>query len=598
MNGAAAAKPAAARRDYWRTVLFGFVLAAIVLSAMNAHDIFLRHFADPDDTMRLLEVRDWLAGQSWWDVSQHRLGGGTVFQMHWSRLVDLPIAAVIGGLTPLIGAEPATTVALFAVPLLTLFCTMALASALTLRLNGAAAMRIAVVLAPITGPILAQMQPGRIDHHGWQIVMALAATLALATRTSWHSGVAAGLALATLVTISFEGLPFALGAIAIAAVAWAFDPARRGQSVALTATVAGWAVLLQLATRGPAFWRPACDAVAPAWLAALIVAALAFAAITALPMRTYRWRLTMLAVPGVASGVVLLWLAPDCVVRGPFGMLDPFVRHWWFDNISEGLPVWRQSPSFALTTLALPVVGMIGAILSLRRAEADRRSAWRMMIALQGCAFVLALLVMRGGGSANALAIPGAAGLVAMALERARKIEPVLPRILAMLGAFVLAAPSTFYIAALVLLPEHRATVSAAAMARPVCTVDSDVGALGQLPPSRLFAPIDVGPELLMRTRHEAVAGGYHRNNNRMHLVMAAFMGRPDDARRAIAATGSAYVVGCPGLGETELYAKAAPNGFWARLERGERFDWLQPVPIKGSPVLAWRVLPGTPPRR
>jgi hypothetical protein len=94
------------------------------------------------------------------------------------------------------------------------------------------------------------------------------------------------------------------------------------------------------------------------------------------------------------------------------------------------------------------------------------------------------------------------------------------------------------------------------------------------------------------------VASGYHRNNARMHLVMAAFMGSPDAARRAIAESGATYVVGCPGLGETILYDNAAPKGFWARLERGERFDWLQPVPIRGSPVRAWRVLPGAPPHR
>lgn len=187
MNQSAAAAPAATRRDFWRAVLIGQILAAIVLCVMYLRDVNAGGFHDPDDAMRLLEVRDWLAGQSWWDVSQHRLGAGTVFAMHWSRLVDIPIAAVIGGLTPVIGAGSATTVALIAIPLLTLFCAMALAAALTLRLNAMAQARTAILLVPISGPILAQMQPGRIDHHGWQIVLALAATLALATRVSRHA---------------------------------------------------------------------------------------------------------------------------------------------------------------------------------------------------------------------------------------------------------------------------------------------------------------------------------------------------------------------------------------------------------------------------
>jgi hypothetical protein len=39
------------------------------------------------------------------------------------------------------------------------------------------------------------------------------------------------------------------------------------------------------------------------------------------------------------------------------------------------------------------------------------------------------------------------------------------------------------------------------------------------------------------------------------------------------------------------MYKAISPNGLWAQLERGTRFDWLQPVPIAGSPVLVWRVI-------
>lgn len=56
-------------------------------------------------------------------------------------------------------------------------------------------------------------------------------------------------------------------------------------------------------------------------------------------------------------------------------------------------------------------------------------------------------------------------------------------------------------------------------------------------------------------------------------------------------ASGADYVAGCPGANETEIYKAEAPPGFWARLERGERFDWLQPVRIPGSPVLVWKVV-------
>ncbi len=50
---------------------------------------------DNDDAMRLVEVRDLLNGQGWFDLMQYRLGPAPGTLMHWSRFVDLPIAALI-----------------------------------------------------------------------------------------------------------------------------------------------------------------------------------------------------------------------------------------------------------------------------------------------------------------------------------------------------------------------------------------------------------------------------------------------------------------------------------------------------------------------
>ena len=48
-----------------------------------------------DDAMRLVQVRDLLAGQSWFDLTQYRLSPPDGVAMHWSRLIDLPIALLI-----------------------------------------------------------------------------------------------------------------------------------------------------------------------------------------------------------------------------------------------------------------------------------------------------------------------------------------------------------------------------------------------------------------------------------------------------------------------------------------------------------------------
>ena len=62
---------------------------------------------DSDNYMRLAEVRDWLGGQSWWDIRQHRVdpGSGGLYT-HWSRLADLPLAVTLLILRPLAAHGP------------------------------------------------------------------------------------------------------------------------------------------------------------------------------------------------------------------------------------------------------------------------------------------------------------------------------------------------------------------------------------------------------------------------------------------------------------------------------------------------------------
>src|SRR5581483_4863516 len=47
-----------------------------------------------DDAMRLVQARDFLNGQGWYDTTQHRMNAPFGLPMHWSRLVDAGIASV------------------------------------------------------------------------------------------------------------------------------------------------------------------------------------------------------------------------------------------------------------------------------------------------------------------------------------------------------------------------------------------------------------------------------------------------------------------------------------------------------------------------
>ena len=109
-----------------------WLLLCLLLIGTSAHRIAGLQMSDPDDYMRLLQVQDWLAGQSWWDVANYRMGSPPGADMHWSRLVDLPIAAAILLAELFVSHASAVRFAATVIPLLQLLTAMVLTFAHTL----------------------------------------------------------------------------------------------------------------------------------------------------------------------------------------------------------------------------------------------------------------------------------------------------------------------------------------------------------------------------------------------------------------------------------------------------------------------------------
>src|SRR6202163_2066417 len=107
------------------------VLWAAVALALAAPSIKSGVFdaMSTDDAMRLVEVRDLIAGQGWFDLMQHRLDPPGV-SMHWSRVIDAPLAALIVMLRPLTGAAGAEAVTLILWPALLFGAALLLVAAI------------------------------------------------------------------------------------------------------------------------------------------------------------------------------------------------------------------------------------------------------------------------------------------------------------------------------------------------------------------------------------------------------------------------------------------------------------------------------------
>ena len=99
-----------------------FALLQAVVDGMGMHANFVAK--GNDDIMRLLSVRDWIAGQGWYDVTQYRLLPPDGVDLHWSRYIDLGIAAIIVPLSLAVPMDTAEIVAVAIWPTLILILTL------------------------------------------------------------------------------------------------------------------------------------------------------------------------------------------------------------------------------------------------------------------------------------------------------------------------------------------------------------------------------------------------------------------------------------------------------------------------------------------
>lgn len=591
----------------WLTpVKLGLILwAALSVAAIVAgwQAIMTLDLFDTDDAMRMAQVRDLLAGQSWWDLTQYRLnpaGGGVT--MHWSRIVDAPLAAGILLLQPLVGQAMAERIVMTLWPPL---LGAALAAACATGYRSLPERRIAWV-APLflilCGYIVFQFRPLRVDHHGWQILLAMLIMGQALRPATWRTGLWAGTSAALLLAISIEGLPVAALFAGLAALRWALHgrAADRARLCGYMAALAGGAILFQFLTRGPlgltARW---CDSLSAPYLAALGVAGAATLAVAWADPRQRMHRFLLLAGAAALAAGALLATAPQCA-RGPFAALDPIVVRYWYAMILEGQPIWVSPIRSAIYALVPLLMGLAGAGLAWRGSDdaAARRSWATVIVALVG-ASLLSLLVIRSVATAHLFAIPGCAWLGLRAWDGARAVSAAGPRILAsVLTAFTLPLFASMAVAVPLgwAFPALQVDENDAAGATPLaeaCLDRATIAALDDLPPTTVMTPLDLGPSLIFWTDHRVVATGHHRNAKAMADTIRAFVGDPARAEALVRGQEATLILFCPTANDFKRYRGARSDALAAQLYARRAPAWLEPLDIGGTTALSvWRVKP------
>lgn len=570
-------------------------LCAVII-VWNWSAILTLDYRDTDDALRLVQVRDLLAGQGFFDLVQHRFATATPVVMHWSRLVDVPIAIPIALLTPIVGTGAAERITLVAIPLLLLGGLMAILYRLRrpLGLSRATAV-LACLLLATSLPILIQFTPLRIDHHGWQIVMGAVALLGL-LYPAQHSGkgaLVAGLALAGWMQISMEGLPYAVAAGLVIAIG---DLVRRDRLRSLMVylaalTAASW-LMLPLGHGGMAAFLPVCDAVSPSLLIPLTVCcAVLFAARALVPLDRLWQRMIPMALAGVGGAIAYLLAASACLA-GPFETLTPLVYRLWYLGVAEGRPITAQTPALQAAILMPALFGAIGSALALRSATSrQRRTAWLSLLAMQIFAFLVSLDVMRAMSFAHFAAIPGNAWLLVRLARRAQSLRATPLRVILTAATALFSPLGAASATAAILEAGHNDTNRPGSPTEASCTTGQSVAALEKVAPAHILATLDVGPYILAATHNSIIGSGHHRNVAGMDAVVRTFVSSPDAARETARKAGADFIVYCPSLGEVERFTEFAPRGLMAMLEKNDVPGWLTRVPLDaGNTLRVYRV--------
>ncbi|MGE5723209.1 MAG: AcrB/AcrD/AcrF family protein, partial [Sphingomonadales bacterium] len=211
-------------RHWRRWLLLVWAVAAVYLLHDRWGMIQGFFLPDTDDNMRIMQVRGLLKGQGWFDLRQYRLDPPYGANIHWSRLVDLPIAGIILALRPFMSGALAEKVAVAVAPMLPMLVAMAGTGLAARRIIAPKAAILAMALLVLCAHSARLMwAPMRIDHHGWQLAFLSLVVAGMTDPKRVRGGLTVGLASAASLTIGLEMLPYLALTGAIHGLRWIRD---------------------------------------------------------------------------------------------------------------------------------------------------------------------------------------------------------------------------------------------------------------------------------------------------------------------------------------------------------------------------------------
>ncbi len=583
--------------------LLAFVFWVVLAGSMLLHAVLHPEdvFYSTDDAMRLTEVRDLLAGQSWFDNTQYRMNTPFGLPMHWSRLVDGGVAALILFFRLFLDPKNAELGAIYLWPVLWLLpCFIAIAR-IGVRLGGYAIGVAALLLAVNCANVFGYFQPGTVDQDNVHMAITLWGVVFL-LELELYPGAAMGLGiiLAVNLAIGLETLPFVLTISAVAAYFWIAKGGAMAARVRNFGLVfaAMAAVLLLGATATIERLGTACDTYSALFGVLAIAGGAGLAALTLIPAlnASLSRRMISILALGLALFALTLVTAPDCLY-GPYAHVDPKLDRIWLSRIEEvlsPLATMGNEPGTFFSNYFYALIGFAASIAAAFLVERERRTPAIIMCVFAGLALAITTAEVRGMPFAIWFALPGmAATIMRLVVKYARSMAMAAAATIVALALF---SNITFDIAGRYLIEgevhaEKRIKTRDNAIE---CLEASAVTQLATLPRGRVAAMVDQGPIILMDSGHAVIGGPYHRNVRGIIDSYDLFTAKPEVGARILQERGIDYVMTCRSSPDYSFYLKqGGKDSLLSQIDQSRDPAWLARVK-KSDPkqdVQIYRVL-------
>lgn len=328
------------RKDLGFVVLFWFILSTAYL-IKEWPSVSALELGDNDNYMRYVQFTSWIEFGNWYLEPMPDFNPQDGVIMHWSRLPDIPLAAISLLMMQFVDTATAYSLAISLVPLIYLLFLAILSFAYCGHYLGTE-QRFVATLFIILSPIINKFLPGSIDHHNVQL-LSVVAFLLVSPITKQHfqqtwRAYLQGLIVALSLWTGLEN--FILWVLYLACYTlhaiW-FDSTRISHLKRLCFSVFGLGLILMLMNRPLVeFTHPRYDAISLPFILSFFGGGILLLAYEK-TVSSYTSEIKRVLFAGLIAlpifGVIVL-LYPE-LIKGAYADYPPLLQEFWLSNVSE-----------------------------------------------------------------------------------------------------------------------------------------------------------------------------------------------------------------------------------------------------------------------